>query len=171
MLVPESVKTSQTSKLDETWAERLALLRYGQLKIDFINETDTAKLELWLEMFGISAEVLQQGLSTEEYRKLLQSVISIYRLSGTLKSVELIGQVLGANEVNISYKYILRHNGEATYNGEYLFDAGNTFKVFAITIEVTGIDQLKEASFSEKLRRLFDLFEPMWIYLEKIEFK
>jgi len=169
MLEPESIRTPRTTAIDETWAERLALLRYNQLKIDFASETNSQKLELWLEMFGISADVLQQGLTTDEYRRLLQSVILIYRLSGTTKSIELLCKVLGANSAKVVYLYVLRYDGQARYDGQYLYDGGALFAQFAITVEVTGITIESLTTFKNKLRQLFGIFEPAWIYLEGVK--
>jgi len=170
MLEPESIRTSKTTALDETWAERLSLLRPNQLRINFENEPNIKKLELWLEMFGLDPEVLQQGLSTEEYRQLLQSVILIFRLSGTAKSIELIAQALGATSTRPVYKYVLYHNGEVSYNGDYYYDSGGVYRLSAITIEATGVLPENQPSFIVKMKNLFNLFEPMWIYLEGIDF-
>ena len=170
MLEPESIRTPKTKAIDESWAERLSLLRYNQLQINFGTETNITKLELWLEMFGLSPEALQQGLSTEEYRRLLQSVILIFRLSGTPKSIELIAQALGATSTKPVYKFVLYYNGEVNYNGDYYYDSGGIYRLSAITIEVTGVLPEDQPAFLGKMKNLFNLFEPMWIYLEGIDF-
>ena len=170
MLEPESIRTPKTKAIDESWAERLSVLRYNQLRINFETEPNISKLELWLEMFGLSPEALQQGLTTDEYRRILQSIILIFRLSGTPKSIELIAQALGAASTRPLYKYVLYYNGEIAYNGAYYHDAGGAYRMSAITVEVTGVLPEKQSSFLVKMRKLFDLFQPMWIYLEGIDF-
>ena len=164
MLEPESIRTTKTKAIDETWAERLSVMRYAQLQINFETEPNIKKLELWLEMFGLDPEMLKQGLNTDEYRLILQNIILIFRLSGTAKSIELIAQALGATSTRPIYKYVLY------YNGDYFYDAGGVYRLSAITIEATGVSAEKQESFVLKMRKLFELFEPMWIYLEGIDF-
>ena len=171
MLEPASIRNERTAAIDSTWAERLSLLRYSQLRIDFQTETSVQKLELWLEMFGTSPEVLQQGLTTEEYRRLLQVVIQIFRLSGTPKSIELIAQALGATSSRLLQKYILYYGGIIAYNGDYYYDSGGANRVSVITIEVRGVSLENQAGFLTKMKNLFIIFEPMWIYLEGIDFR
>jgi hypothetical protein len=170
MLEPESIRTSRTKAIDESWAERLSLLRYNQLLINFEIEPNIEKLELWLEMFGLDPEILQQGLTTDEYRRILQSIILIFKLSGTPKSIELIAQALGATSTRPLYKYVLYYDGEIDYRGDYYYDAGGVYRASAITIEATGVAPENQESFIEKMKKLFELFQPMWIYLEGIEF-
>lgn len=170
MLEPESIRTNKTTAIDETWAERLSLLRYNQLKINFETEQSITKLELWLEMFGLDPQAVQQGLTTDEYRRLLQSVILIFRLSGTPKSIELLAQALGAASTRPVYKYMLYYNGEITYSGDYYYDSGGIYRLSSITIEATGVLPEKQPEFLTKMKNLFNLFEPMWIYLEGIDF-
>ncbi len=171
MLEPQSISTNQTAAIDNTWAERLTLLRHNQLQIDFRTETSVQKLEMWLEMFGTSPEVLQQGLTTEEYRRLLQVVIQIFRLSGTPRSIELIAQALGATSSKLLHKYILTHSGVIAYNGDYFYDSGGANRVSVITIEVRGVLAENQAGFLTKMKNLFVIFQPMWIYLEGIDFR
>ena len=170
MLVPESIKNTKTDAIDLTWANRLEVLRISQLLINFETETSIEKLELWLEMFGLSPEILHQGLTTDEYRKILQSIILIFRLSGTPKSIELIAQALGATSTRPLYKYVLYFDGEIDYSGNYYYDSGGVYRASAITIEATGVAPEYQAPFLEKMRKLFELFQPMWIYLEGIDF-
>lgn len=170
MLEPESIRTAKTKAIDETWAERLSVMRYRQLLINFETEPNIEKLELWLEMFGLDPEMLKQGLTTDEYRLILQNIILIFRLSGTAKSIELIAQALGATSTRPIYKYVLYYNGEITYGGDYFYDSGGVYRLSAITIEATGVAAENQESFVMKMRKLFELFEPMWIYLEGIDF-
>lgn len=170
MLEPESIRNTRTAAIDDTWAERLSILRYGQLRINFGTETDIAKLELWLEMFGLDPEVVKQGLTTEEYRKILQNILQIFRLSGTAKSIELIAQALGAASTRPLYKYVLKYDGNNDYSGAYYYDSGGISQLFVITIEVTGVLPENQESFLIKMKNIFDLFEPAWIYLEGIDF-
>ena len=170
MLEPESIRTNKTTAIDETWAERLLLVRYNQLKINFETEPSIAKLELWLEMFGLDPDAVQQELTTDEYRRLLQSVILIFRLSGTPRSIELLAQALGAEWTRIVYKYVLNYNDEVLYNGVYYYDSGGAYRLASITIEAGGVLPEKQADFLTKMKNLFNLFEPMWIYLEGIDF-
>lgn len=170
MLEPESIRNASTTALDETWAERLLLLRYNQLKIDLLNETDTTKLELWLEMFGISLESLPVSLSTVEYQRLLQSVIMIYRLSGTPASIHLLGYVLGASDIEVIQDYELSYNARTNYNGTHNYDSGELLRPFIVKLKVSGIAQAEFADFTSKMKKLFEIFEPVWIYLQSVEF-
>jgi hypothetical protein len=169
-LVPESIRGTRTQALDQTWAGRLSVMRYGQLRINFAEETNVAKLELWLEMFGLSPAELQGYLTTVEYCKLLQNVIKIFKLSGTARSIEMIAQALGATSTSLLYKYVLYYNNEIAYDGGYYYDSGGAFKASSITIEVTGVTAENQARFIVKMKKLFGLFQPMWIYLEGIDF-
>lgn len=169
-IVPDSIQTLKTIALDETFEARMALLRPEQLYIDLANETNTTKLQLWLEMFGISLDAIPEGLSTAEYQRLLQNIIIIYRLSGTKRSIQLLGTVLGATNVVVNQTYTLRHNGTATYNGLWNYDSGILHRHFVISLDVTGIVSTSRPAFIDKLSKLFEVFEPMWVWLESISF-
>lgn len=165
-LLPESITTSKTAALDTAWAQRLALLRYTQLKVDFSTEINAQKLVMWLEMFGISPEALEQDLTADEYRRLLQNVILIFKLSGSIRSVELLCTVLGATSAKVRFTYVTRHDTRIGYNGLYRYDKGAQYQQFAVSVDVAGVVDL--AAFEAKLKRLFAVFEPMWIYLERV---
>lgn len=169
-LEPESIRNSRTTAVDETWAARLAILKYEQLRINFSTEQDITKLELWLEMFGLDPEVVKQGLTTDEYRKILQNVLIIFRLSGTPKSIELIAQALGAQSTKILYKYVLKLDGTWNLDGSYYLDSGGLFSKLSITVQVTGVSPENQEAFSIKLKNIFNLFEPAVLYLQGIEF-
>lgn len=170
MLEPESIKTDNITAIEETWADRLEVLRFNQLKIDFQNETNLTKLDLWLESFGILKESLPEGFSVDEYQRLLESIILLLRKSGTPESVKIIGYVLGASDVEIVQDFELTYNGEASYNSAYSFDCGEQFRVFIIRLEVNGIAAENQAAFIDKLKRLFEISQPVWIYLERVDF-
>jgi len=165
-LVPESIQGATTIAIDDTWALRLSLLNYRQLRIDLANETNIGKLTMWLEMFGISPEMIPNNLTTAEYQRLLQSIVIIYRLSGTRRSMQLLGYVLGASSVTVVQDYTLRYNAHGTYNALYKFDGGAEYRPFVVRLEIEGVSQEKQAGFWSKMRQLFELFEPAWIYLE-----
>ncbi len=169
MLEPESIRNDNTKAIDETWADRLEVLRINQLKIDFQNETSIEKLELWLEMFGVSKELIS-GFSVIEYQRLLQSIVPILKKSGTPESIKLIGFVLGATNVEIIQDYVLYYNGDAYYNDSYYYDSGERFKVFTIRLEVSGVDIDDQTAFIDKFKRLFEASQPAWIYLERVDF-
>lgn len=168
-LLPESIQTNSTVALDATWATRLALLRFELLKIDITTETDARKLEMWLEMFGVSMSSIPDNLSAAEYQRLLRYIILIFRLSGTRRAIELICQVLGATEVEIIQDFTLYYNGEFFYSGVYYYDSGAHHRPFVVRLKVTGIGSGTFAAFEAKLRRLFEIFEPVWIHLKKVE--
>jgi hypothetical protein len=168
-LLPESVRSTSTTALDATWATRIELLRYERLAIDLLTETNATKLEMWLEMFGVSKSSFE-GLSTEEYKRLLQYIIVILRLSGTPKSIKLLGLVLGATSVTIVQDYTFKYDGAWSFDGSNLFDGGDITKRFIIRLTITGIAPENRESFIEKLRRLFEVSQPVWIYLERVDF-
>ena len=169
-IVPESIQTTSTIALDETFEARMSLIRSEQLYIDLANETNMVKLQLWLEMFGISLDAIPEGLTTAEYQRLLQNIIIIYRLSGTKRSIQLLGTVLGATSVVVNQNYILKHNGTASYNGIWKYDSGKLFRLFIVSLDLTGIATADRPAFIDKLRKLFEVFEPMWVWLESISF-
>lgn len=169
-IVPESIQTISTIALDETYETRLSLMRPEQLYIDLAHETSITKLQLWLEMFGISLDAIPEGLSTAEYQRLLQNIIIIYRLSGTKRSIQLLGTVLGATSVVVNQTYILRHDGTASYNGLWNYDSGNLHRHFTVSLDVSGVADAERPAFIDKMSKLFEVFEPMWIWLESISF-
>lgn len=169
-IVPESIQSITTIALDETYEARHSLLRPEQLYINLAHETNTTKLQLWLEMFGISLNAIPEGLSTAEYQRLLQNIIIIYRLSGTKRSIQLLGTVLGATRLVINQTYILKYDGTASYNGLWNYDSGLLHSHFVVSLEVSGIDIADRPAFIDKLSKLFEVFEPMWIWLESISF-
>lgn len=166
-LIPESIATRKTTALDETWESRLALLRYSQLKIDFQNETSTEKLQMWLEMFGGTIdETVVSTFTLDEYRRLLQSIILLFKLSGTVRSVELLGYVLGATSVTVSFLFSVKYDGKILYDGSYSYDSGAGFKKYCVSVEVDGVDDI--SAFRQKLQMLFEIFEPAWINLYEL---
>ncbi len=169
-LLPESVRTRSTSAIDETWAIRLQLLRFNLLKIDLYNEADRSKLDLWLEMFGISTAEIPTDLTTQEYQMLLRYIIRIYRLSGTPKSIELIAKILGATDVLVKRNYIIQYNSNYNFDGSCNFDGGEVDRPFVVDIAVAGIDLQKLPEFEQKFRKLFEVFEPAWIWLRGISY-
>lgn len=170
MLEPESIRNNLTTAVDETWEARLGVLKYQQLRINFATEQDIAKLELWLEMFGVDPLVVKQGLTTDEYRKILQNVLLIFRLSGTPRSIELIAQALGAQSTKILYKYVLKLDGTWLLDGSYFLDSGGLYSKLSIMVHVTGVLPGEQEAFSTKLKNIFNLFEPAVLYLQGIEF-
>ena len=120
-------------------------------------------------MSGISPDMIPNSLTTAEYQRLLQSIIIIYRLSGTPKSIQLLGYVLGASVVNVIQDYTLRYNGHGTYNALYNFDGGSEYRPFVVRLEIDGIDVNDLPGFWVKMRQLFDLFQPAWIYLDGVQ--
>jgi hypothetical protein len=168
-LLPESVTSVSTAALDATWATRMELLRFEQLKVDILNETNSVKLEMWLEMFGVSLAAIPDDLTTEEYQALLRQVITIFRLCGTKRSIELLCLILGATEVEIVQNYSTYYNGSIAYNGLYYYDGGAAHRPFVVWLRVTGISNSGFEVFAGKLRKLFEIFEPIWIYLEGME--
>jgi hypothetical protein len=169
-IVPESIQTISTIALDETYEARLSLMRPEQLYIDLAHETNMIKLQLWLEMFGISMDAIPEGLSTVEYQRLLQNIIIIYRLSGTKRSIQLLCTVLGATSVVVNQTYILKHDGTASYNGLWNYDSGTPHRHFTVSLDVSGIVAVDRPAFIDKLSKLFEVFEPIWIWLESISF-
>jgi hypothetical protein len=169
-IVPESIQIPSLIALDETCEARQSLIRPEQLYIDLAHETNMTKLQLWLEMFGISMNSIPEGLSTAEYQRLLQNIIIIYRLSGTKRSIQLLGTVLGATGVVVNQTYILKHDSIASYNGLWNYDSGRLHRHFSVSLEVSGITEGDRPAFIEKLSNLFEVFEPMWIWLESINF-
>ena len=148
----------------------MSLIRPEQLYIDLANEINMVKLQLWLEMFGISLDAIPEGLTTAEYQRLLQNIIIIYRLSGTKRSIQLLGTVLGATNVVVNQNYILKYNGTASYNGIWNYDSGKLHRHFVVSLDVSGIASANRPAFIDKLSKLFEVFEPMWVWLESISF-
>ncbi len=169
-LLPESIRTTSTTALDETWATRLELLRYKHLLIDLENETDQVKLAMWLEMFGIKLSDIPDNLTTQEYRRLLRYIILIFRLSGTKRSIELICYVLGATEVTIIQEYATHYNGKIKYDGTHRYDGGELQRPFVVSLLVTGVAAGEIDNFEGKIRQLFEIFQPVWICLDKIAY-
>ena len=170
MLEPESIRTATTKAIDEAWAARLSLLRYDQLKIAFQNEFSIEKLELWLEMFGLSKNLIPSGLSVAEYQRLLQFIIRIFKSSGTVESLKLIGYVLGASAVRVDQDYLFNYDGESLYDGSTLYDGGDLVRQYIVRITINEILPDARTAFSAKYKELFDVSQPSWLYLKSIDF-
>lgn len=169
-LLPESIRATKTNALDATWATRLKLLRCEQLIIDLPSETSEVKLSLWLEMFGIQKSLIDElELETEEYRRLLQNIIVINKLSGTIKSLQLLGLVLGAESVEVIQDYTFKYDGNVLYSGTNIYDGGELVSRFFVKIIASGVNAANHESFIEKYKRLFAVTQPAWLYLESIE--
>ena len=120
-------------------------------------------------MFGVSLDAIPNNLTTEEYQRLLRYIIIIFRLSGTKRSIELLCYILGVTEVTITQDFTIYYNGMARYNGLYHYDAGELVRPFAVRLMVSGISNNEFENFETKLRRLFEIFEPVWVFLQDIE--
>lgn len=171
-LIPESIESLNTRSLDLTFKQRLINLGTEQLRIDIENERDLVKLGLWLEQFGIPAELLPDNLEEFAFREMLQKVLKIYRLSGTNISVCLLAQALQVSEVFTEGDcYVLGYTGEARYDAHFKYDGGKEFRSFVIDIHVNGVREEQKAKFEETFRELFQVFEPVGIFLRDVNFK
>lgn len=171
-LIPESIQGNNTLALDQTFMQRLLDTKPGQLRIDIENERDMVKLGLWLEQFGIPSELLPQDLEEFAFRKLLQEVLKIYRLSGTSVSISLLAKALQATDITISSNcYIVCYDGQIRHNRQFRHDSGLQYSSFVIDLHVDGVRDERKTEFENTFRKLFQTFEPVGIHLREINFK
>ncbi|MEG1649227.1 MAG: hypothetical protein RR277_04985 [Rikenellaceae bacterium] len=169
ILIPQSIQAPNTIAIDETFAERLKSIGVNQLLIDLTNERDIKKLSLYLQQFGIPIELLPNKMNDLQFRSLLQNVLHIYRLSGTIKSISMLASAIGATKIEIiKNAFILCHNRQSYHNRSYQHNKGKNYKHFAISMKIQGIPTSLQPSFTSTLTQLFYLFEPINIYLESI---
>lgn len=169
-LVPESIQGSNTVALDGTFKQRLITMGAEQLLICIEEERDLVKLGLWMEMFGIPAELLPEDFDEFAFRELLQSVLKIYNLSGTVVAVELIAKALGVPVIEVATGvFDLRYDGGSTYNG-LCCHREKDFQTFAIDIHL-DLEEAKRERFEELFKKLFYTFMPVGIYLRHINYK
>ncbi|MBN1112566.1 MAG: hypothetical protein JXA53_06585 [Bacteroidales bacterium] len=167
-MLPNSIKNNFTEALIFAYNRRLDGLNISQLRIDPQNEKDIYKLDLWLQMFGIPREILPADLTAISLRSFLQKIQTITRQAGTPRSIELLCEAIGAQTATIRYEYVNRYNSECRYNSQQKYDSGAQFKRFAITIEVTGVANNRQTWYKNTLAKMFLLFIPDRVYLEKI---
>lgn len=170
-LIPESIQANNTTGLDLTFRQRITNMNPGQLRIDIENERDLVKLGLWLEQFGIPMELLPADLEKFAFRELLQQVLKIYRFSGTTVSISLLARALQANETRIERSYTVCYNGQVRYDGQFRHDDGREYRSFSVDVHVTGILEERKAEFEGMFRKLFQVFEPMGIFLRDVNFE
>lgn len=169
ILIPQSIQAPNTIAIDQTFAERLKSIGVNQLLIDLINERDIRKLSLYLQQFGIPIELIPSEMNDLQFRSLLQNVLHIYRLSGTTKSIAMLGSATGATKIDIiKNTFILDHNRQSYHNHSYKYNQGKDYKHFAISLEVYGIPTSLQSSFTTTFTQLFYTFEPINIYLKSI---
>lgn len=170
-LVPQSITAINTNALDATFAERLANIGIGQLLIDLANERDMFKLTLYLQQFGIPTDVLPSDMTDFEFRKLLQNILRIYRLSGTTESITSLALALGASSATIiGNAFTLDHNRQARHNTAFLYNQGREYRSFAVDVKVVGVGLDSRTTFETSFRKLFRVFQPINIYLRHIYF-
>lgn len=170
-LVPESIQAANTTALDLTFRQRIINMNSGQLRIDIENERDLVKLGLWLEQFGIPIELLPTNLEKFAFRELLQEVLKIYRFSGTAVSISLLAKALQAEEIVVAESYGVCYDGQARYNGLFRHDDGQGYRSFAIDVHVVGVLEERKAEFEGMFRKLFQVFEPVGIFLRDVNFE
>lgn len=170
-LVPESIKATNTKALDLTFKRRIVNLNPDQLRIDIENERDLVKLGLWLEQFGIPMEFLPTDLEKFAFRELLQQVLKIYRFSGTTVSVSLLAKALQAEVVEVEKSYSICYDGQARYNGLFWHDDGQEYVSFAIDVHISGVLEERKAEFESLFRKLFQVFEPVGVFLRDVNFE
>lgn len=171
-LIPESIQDNNTLALDQVFRQRLANTNPEQLRIDIENERDMIKLGLWLEQFGIPTELLPKDLEEFAFRKLLQEVLKIYRLSGTTVSISLLAKALQASDTFVSKDgYTVCYDNQVRYNGQLRHDAGQEFASFVVDVHVDGVSEERKADFENTFRKLFQVFQPVGIHLRDINFK
>lgn len=177
-LVPQSIAGRNTLALDKTFANRLSNLGVGQLLIDLSTERDMVKLTLYLQQFGIPIEVLPSDMNEFEFRKLLQNILRIYRLSGTKESIVSLAVALGATSAGADRDaFTLDYTRQATHDALFCYNRGREYCSFAIDVRVSGfgIDadrtNAARAKFEASYRKLFKLFQPVSIHLRNVIFE
>lgn len=170
-LIPESIQATNTSALDLAFRQRLINMNSAQLRIDIENERDLVKLGLWLEQFGIPTEFLPKDLEKFAFRELLQQVLKIYRLSGTTVSISLLAKALQADEATVAQNYTVCYNGQIRHNGQFRYDNGREYQSFAVDVHVAGVLEERKAEFENLFRKLFQVFEPVGIFLRDVNFE
>lgn len=170
-LIPESIQANNTTGLDLAFRERIINMNPGQLRIDIENERDLVKLGLWLEQFGIPMELLPADLEKFAFRELLQQVLKIYRFSGTTVSVSLLAKALQAEEAQVARSYTVCYDGQVRYDGRFRYDDGREYRSFSVDVHVTGILEERKAEFESMFRKLFQVFEPVGIFLRDVNFE
>lgn len=170
-LIPESIRANNTTGLDLTFRQRIINMNPGQLRIDIENERDLVKLGLWLEQFGIPMELLPADLEKFAFRELLQQVLKIYRFSGTTVSVSLLARALQAEEARVERSYTVCYDGQVRYDGRFRYDDGREYRSFSVDVHVTGILEERKTEFESMFRKLFQVFEPVGIFLRDVNFE
>lgn len=170
-LIPESIEARNTVALDLTFRQRLINMNPAQLRIDIENEKDLVKLGLWLEQFGIPIELLPSDLEKFAFRELLQQVLKIYRLSGTKVSISLLAKALQAENADVAVSYAVNYDRQVRYNGQFRHDAGKEFRSFVVDVHVSGIREEGKSDFETMFRSLFQVFEPVGVFLRDVNFE
>lgn len=170
-LVPESIRATNTTALDLTFWQRIINLNPGQLRIDIEKERDLVKLGLLLEQFGVPLEFLPTDLEKFAFRELLQQVLKIYRFSGTTVSVSLLAKALQAEEANVEKNYSVCYDGQIRYDGLHRHDDGQEYMSFCVDVHISGVLDERKAEFEGLFRRLFQVFEPVGIFLRDVNFE
>ncbi|MEG0519377.1 MAG: hypothetical protein RR555_11020 [Bacteroidales bacterium] len=170
-LVPDSIQGSNTVASDLTAADRFRKMYPLSLRIDIENERDLFKLTLLAEMFGIPKYLLPDDLGEFEFRDILRRIKQICSLSGTVPSIRLIAQALNVENVEVfTNTFLLRYDNQADYRGYFHYDMGAEYKGFSVSVEITGIPEDSRANWENTFRGLFNIFQPISIYLQEVRF-
>lgn len=170
-ILPISIQATNTNALDNGYTHRLNMIGVKQLLIDLENETDLKKLSLHLQQFGIPSNLIPDNITTSQFKALLQRILMIYRLSGTVKSIELLAIATGATSVVTHLNtFELRYNGKEVHK-YYQHNKGMNFKKFAVDVVVAGVPILLRESYSKTFNELFYLFQPINIHLNDLRFE
>lgn len=171
-LIPESIQGSNTVAIDLTAADRFRKMYPSSLRIDIENERDLFKLTLLAEMFSVPKHLLPNDLSEFEFRDILRRIKQICALSGTIPSIKLIAQALNIENVEVlTNTFLLRYDYQADHRGYFHYDKGAEYKGFSVSVEITGVPEDSRLSWENTFRGLFNIFQPISIYLQEVSFK
>ena len=97
--------------------------------------------------------------------------VKIYNLSGTETSIVMLAEALGATGAKVIRDcFALRYDRQARHDGLFRYNNGKEYRGFAIDVQIKGITADRLAGYEETFRKLFQLFEPVHLYLRNVIF-
>lgn len=171
-LVPQSILARNTDAIDATFTDRLNYIGAGQLLIDMENERDMFKLTLYMQQFGIPSDVLPSDMTDFEFRNLLQNILHIYHLSGTIESMQLLAIALGATGTTIIRNaFTLDYDCQSRHNQQFRYNQGREYRSFVVDATISGVSEVSRVKFESTYRKLFKVFEPVSVFLRGVGFE
>lgn len=161
-LVPERIACSETTAYGKLIQERFEQLNLSKL---ILLVEDDSSVDFFVDFFGLkNYRDFFDGIGGA-FKSELYKINSICESSGTINSIVLLGEFLGA--ISVVVENVNGCDGAVRYDGSTHYN--QYYKRRSFRANVYGVSD--KVTFKNKFNKLFDLTQPSSYYVEDIVFK